>query len=107
MTVASASARMLFEISRHSRSTEVKLAMSSMRLTPADRSDSTWSDLSPTVVTKNVCKRLVRRAMAWFFPQALVPAASRFAAAYPIPKHEPPILPTTFGSLVLIDLVTR
>ena len=76
VTAASASARNLFEICRPSRSAEVTLAMSSTRLTPSCvRSALTWYGSSPAVVTRKCCRRLVRRAMAWFSPHALLPAA--------------------------------
>ena len=50
--------------------------MSSNRLTPQRvRSASTWSGLSPAVLTRICCRRLVRRARAWFCPHALLRAA--------------------------------
>ena len=73
---ASTIAWILLGICRASSSDEVTLAMSSRRLTPQRvRSASTWSGLSPAVLTRICCRRLVRRARAWFCPHALLPAA--------------------------------
>lgn len=73
---ASAIAWILLGICRASSSAEVTLAMSSSRLTPQRvRSASTWSSLIPAVLTRICCRRLVRRARAWFCPHALLPAA--------------------------------